>query len=143
MNAANILLTKGSDAFGVPSTASLQEAAQMLDEKKIGAVLVKDEKDRICGVLSERDVARQVARKGGAALQRPVTDCMSRKVITAHPNDTLNDLMNTMTDRRIRHLPVVENGTLMGMISIGDVVKHKINEAEAEAKAMHNYISAQ
>jgi CBS domain-containing protein len=142
MNAAGILSDKGGDAFGVQSTASLQEAAQMLDEKKIGAVLVRDDDGQVCGVLSERDVARQVARKGADALDRPVTDCMSRKVITAHPNDTLDVLMTTMTDRRIRHLPVVENDKLCGMISIGDVVKYKIAEAEAEATAMHNYIAA-
>ncbi len=142
MNAAGILQDKGGDAFGVQANASLQEAAQMLDEKKIGAVLVRGDDGQVCGVLSERDVARQVARQGAAALDRPVTDCMSRKVITAHPNDSLDDLMNTMTDRRIRHLPVVENDSLRGMISIGDVVKYKINEAEAEAEAMHNYIAA-
>ena len=142
MNAASIIQGKGDDVFGVTSTASLQEAAQMLDEKRIGAVVVRDADGQVCGVLSERDIIRQVARKGAAALTGQVSDCMSRKVITAAPNATLDELLNIMTDRRIRHLPVVENDILKGMISIGDVVKHKINEAEAEAKAMHNYIAA-
>ncbi len=142
MNAASILHGKGGDVYGVNASDSIQEAAQMLDEKRIGAVLVRDRDGQICGVLSERDIARQVARKGAAALTSAVHDCMSRTVITAHPNDTLDDLLNIMTDRRIRHLPIVEDNTLRGMISIGDVVKHKINEAEAEAKAMHNYIAA-
>jgi len=142
MNAAGIIGDKGNDVFGVQIDATLQEAAQVLDDKKIGAVLVRGDDGQVCGVLSERDVARQVARKGAAALERPVTDCMSRKVITAHPNDTLDELLNTMTDRRIRHLPVVENDTLKGMLSIGDVVKHKIQQAESETEAMHNYIAA-
>jgi len=142
MNAASIIQGKGDNVFGVPSTANLQEAAQMLDEKRIGAVVVRDADGQVCGVLSERDIARQVARKGAAALTGPVTDCMSSKVITAHPHATLDDLLGIMTDRRIRHLPIVEDDTLKGMISIGDVVKHKINEAEAEATAMHNYIAA-
>lgn len=142
MNASSILHGKSPDVFDVTTKATLIEAAQIMDEKRIGAVLVRGEDGQVCGVLSERDISRQIARKGAAALNRPVTDCMSRKVITAHPNDSLDDLMNTMTDRRIRHLPVVEDDTLRGMISIGDVVKHKLAEAEAETQAMHDYIAA-
>lgn len=142
MNANSILQGKSTKVFDVKIEASLQQAAQLMDDKRIGAVLVRGAKQEICGVLSERDVSRQVARKGSAALDRPVGECMSRKVITVQPNTSLDDLMNIMTDRRIRHLPVVDGDQLLGMISIGDVVKHKINEAEAEAEAMYNYIAA-
>jgi len=142
MTASRILHGKSKDVFDVKADATLQQAAQLMDDKRIGAVLVRNAGGEICGVLSERDVSRQAARKGGVVLDQPVSECMSRKVITANPNDSLDHLMNTMTEKRIRHLPILDAGELVGMVSIGDVVKHKIQEAEAEAEAMHNYIAA-
>jgi len=142
MNANSILHGKNPQVFDVKSTATMIEAAQLMDDKRIGAVLVRDDKGNICGVLSERDVSRHVARKGAAALEQKVAECMSRKVITAKPDDTLDHLMNTMTERRIRHLPIMDGDNLLGMVSIGDVVKHKITEAEAQTQAMHDYIAA-
>lgn len=142
MTANSILHGKSSEVFDVKSTATMIEAAQLMDDKRIGAVLVRDSKGDICGVLSERDVSRHVARKGAAALEQKVAECMSCKVITADITDTLDHLMSTMTEKRIRHLPIMDGRDLVGMVSIGDVVKHKITEAEAETQAMHDYIAA-
>jgi CBS domain-containing protein len=142
MNAEAILQSKGHEVITITPEDTVLEAAQILDQRRIGAAVVINDAGKVCGVLSERDVARQVARHGGDSLQKPVSDCMSRNVITAKPDDTLDMLLSCMTDRRIRHLPVMAQGKLVGVISIGDVVKRKITETEAEAEAMKAYISA-
>ncbi len=142
MNANAILDSKGREVICIHAGDSLRAAAQVLDQHRIGAAVVTEEDGRVCGVLSERDVARQVARRGAEALQMQVGECMSRNVITAAPSDTVDELLNRMTDRRIRHLPVMEGGKLVGVISIGDVVKRKIADTEAEAEAMKAYIVA-
>ncbi len=142
MNANAILASKGHEVVTIAPEDTLQEAAKVLDARHIGAAVVTNANGKVCGVLSERDVARQIARHGAEALNQPIGECMSRNVITASPDDTLDTLLSCMTDRRIRHLPVMENKELVGVISIGDVVKRKIMETEAEAEAMKAYISA-
>lgn len=138
---AMILREKGNDVFTVEETATLLEAAKILDEKRIGAIIITGPDGGAHGVISERDLARQIARTGAGALKLTVGDCMTRDVVICKPSDSLDALMASMTDRRIRHLPVVENGRLVGVISIGDVVKRKIAETEAEARAMKDYIA--
>jgi CBS domain-containing protein len=138
-----ILNDKGRDVVTLRADQTLKAAAEVLDLKRIGAVVALGPDGRIVGVLSERDIVRQVARLGGAALDMPVAGAMTRAVITARAASSVEEALQTMTDRRIRHLPVVEDERLVGVISIGDLVKWKIAETEAEAKAMKSYLSAQ
>jgi CBS domain-containing protein len=138
-----ILNDKGREVVTLKAGISLKDAAILMDERKIGAVVALDEDDRIVGVLSERDIVRQVARQGASALEMPVGSAMTRAVVTVHAETAIDEALQTMTDRRIRHLPVVHNDRLTGFVSIGDLVKWKIAETEAEAKAMKSYLSAQ
>lgn len=138
-----ILNDKGRAVITLRADHTLKEAAQLLDDKKIGAVVAVGDDDKIIGVLSERDVVRQVAREGAGALEMPVGNAMTRAVVTVNPTTPIDEAMQVMTDRRIRHLPVVNNDRLVGVISIGDLVKWKIAETEAEASAMKSYLSAQ
>ncbi len=141
MNVGAILHEKGSDVVTIRPSATLAAAAQTLDEKGIGAVVVTDEDGSIKGVLSERDITRQVARGGAAALKEPAKEAMTAEVVTVTPGDSVDSVMALMTDRRIRHLPVIVDGALGGIVSIGDVVKRKIAAAEAESEAMKAYIA--
>ena len=141
MTIAQILNQKGHDVMTVRAADSLQTVAQILDKAKYGAVVALDEKDAVAGVLSERDILRQFARHGGEATTMTVGDSMTRDVITADISDTVNTCLERMTDRRIRHLPVMDKGKLAGFISIGDLVKWKIAETEAEADAIKSYIT--
>ncbi|WP_291205953.1 CBS domain-containing protein [Hyphomonas sp.] len=138
-----ILNDKGREVITLRAGITLKDAAILMDERKIGAVVALDEDDRIVGVLSERDIVRQVARHGASALEMTVGSAMTRAVVTVHASTAIDEAMQTMTDRRIRHLPVVHNDRLTGVVSIGDLVKWKIAETEAEAKAMKSYLSAQ
>lgn len=143
MNIDQILNDKGREVISVKADSSLAEAARTLDEKRIGAVVALGEGGTIAGVLSERDIVRQVARNGETALKMLVGDAMTREVITIDASMKLEDAMQLMTDRRIRHLPVFRQDRLVGVVSIGDLVKWKIAETEAEAEAMKSYLSAQ
>jgi CBS domain-containing protein len=134
-----ILKTKGDVVTTIEASKSLSDAARLLDEKKIGAVVAMNGSS-LAGVLSERDIARQVARHGRDALDLTVEESMTRGVITANPAETIDQCLGRMTDRRIRHLPVMRDGELAGIISIGDLVKWKIEETRAEADAMADYI---
>ncbi len=134
-----ILKTKGGDVTIIKADHTLAEAARILDEARIGAVVAMNG-DQLAGVLSERDILRQVARHGADALQMTVENSMTRGVITATPQETIDQCLGRMTDRRIRHLPVLRDGRLAGIISIGDLVKWKIEEHKAEADAMAEYI---
>ncbi len=138
----HVLKDKGGDVHTLRADATLAQAALELEARKVGALVVTDGMGGIAGVFSERDLVREIARRGGAALQDTVSTAMSRGVITATPDETVDDGLARMTDRRIRHLPVVEGGRLMGIVSIGDLVKLKIAKAEAEAAAMQAYIAA-
>jgi CBS domain-containing protein len=138
----HILKDKGSAVYSIDDAATLQEAAQMLDQKKVGAVVVFDDNGNVEGVLSERDIVREIARRGPTVLRERVGTIMSRQVITAGPEDTLDDGLARMTERRVRHLPVLDgDGRLVGVISIGDLVKRKIEEAQAEADGLKAYIA--
>lgn len=141
MLVAEILKDKGSDVFSIRPDLSLAEACAELDHRRVGALIVCDS-DRVVGVLSERDVVRAVSRDGEAALARPISEFMTTDVVFAAPAETVAILMGRMTDRRIRHLPVLSGGRLSGVISIGDVVKCQIAEAEHEAESLRSYIAA-
>jgi CBS domain-containing protein len=135
-----ILREKGGQVYSVAESASLKEAAELLDARKVGAMVILNEGGAVIGVISERDIVRAVARAGAAGLKQPVSDSMSRQVVTARPKETIEAAMDRMTDRRIRHLPVVEGGRLLGVVSIGDLVKWRIAEATAEVAAIRSYI---
>jgi CBS domain-containing protein len=105
-------------------------------------MVIVDQEDAVVGILSERDIVRAVAERGAASLAEPISGCMTRNVVFATPSETVDDLLSRMTDRRMRHLPVVKDGRLMGIVSIGDLVKTKIAETEAEAENLKAYISA-
>jgi len=140
MNIANILARKGSMAVTVRPEQSIREALALLDRHNIGA-LIAVEGDRPVGILSERDIVREAAHNE-KFFMRIVADLMTRDVITGQPHDDLPSVAHTMTERRIRHLPVLEGGELVGIISIGDVVKRKIEETEQEAAALKEYIAS-
>jgi CBS domain-containing protein len=138
---AHVLRDKGATVFTLSGEASLEEACAELHTRKVGALVVLDGEGRVFGVLSERDLVREVARRGAKALSAKVASAMTRDVITADPRETIDECLARMTDRRIRHLPVLDGGRLAGVVSIGDLVKHRIASVEAEAAAMQAYIS--
>lgn len=138
---AHILKEKGGDVHTIAEHATLCEAARELTAQRVGAVVVLGPQDKIAGVLSERDIVRALARQGASVLAEPVSASMTRSVITAHPLETLDEALARMSDRRIRHLPVVERDRLLGIVSIGDLVARKIEQAQNEAEAMRAYIA--
>ncbi|MBL8792150.1 MAG: CBS domain-containing protein [Rhizobiales bacterium] len=141
MTVSHILQAKGRDVITAAPTAKVSEVARILSERRIGAVVITGAGGRIEGIVSERDVVRHVGKEGAAALDLPVSAIMTRTVRTAREADTEAELMALMTEHRIRHLPVVHEGKLGGMISIGDVVKHRIEAIEREAEEMKAYIA--
>ncbi len=141
MLVSQLLKSKGDAVFTASPHETLQGAASMLHARRVGAIVVM-EQDRVVGILSERDVVRAVSELGGAALSRPISEAMSHEVIFAEPKETLDLLLERMTDRRIRHLPVCQDNRLIGIVSIGDLVKAKIAETEAEAQHLKAYIAA-
>lgn len=138
---AHVLREKGAAVHTLTAEASLEHAAKELYSRKVGALIVLDLEGELVGVISERDVVREVARHGVDAMQTKVAAAMTRAVITAGVDETIDDCLARMTDRRIRHLPVIEGGRLVGVVSIGDLVKHRIAAVEAEAAAMQAYIT--
>lgn len=136
-----ILERKGGDVVTVPGSASLHDAAKTLSDHNIGALVVSPDGETVRGMLSERDLAREIARSGVAALSKRVADVMSTDVTTCTPQSTIEDLMATMTHRRIRHVPVVADGRLCGIVSIGDVVRTRLDELELQAKALEQYVT--
>jgi CBS domain-containing protein len=141
MNVSAILKDKGRAVVTATSGATLMQVAQDLAKRKIGAIVVVGDDGTVAGILSERDIIRVLAQHGPAILEKQVGEIMTRNVVTCSLADTLNDLMQKMTAGRFRHLPVVENGGLVGLVSIGDIVKFHIAEVELEASAMRDYIS--
>ena len=143
MQVKHILHEKGSEIIGIAGDASLSEAACLLAGKRIGAVIVRAANGNLAGILSERDVVRAVAEESVAALARPVSAYMTRAVATCTEADSVDDLMEMMTRGRFRHVPVLDGGDrLIGIISIGDVVKTRIEETVREAATLREYISA-
>jgi len=140
MNVAEILRNKGSRIVSVQPSDTVVAAAALLSREGIGAVLVRDG-DRVAGILSERDIVRCVAAHGEGALRLPVSDTMTRGVVFCSPQDSIDEVMSLMTERRFRHLPVQEHGKLVGLVSIGDVVKRRIESTEREARALREYIA--
>jgi len=140
MTVARIISEKGRNVVTTSAKVTLADIAATLSEKRIGAVVVM-EKDAIKGIVSERDIVRAVAKHGGAGLQMSAAEWMTSKVVTCRLQDTINDVMQKMTSGRFRHLPVVENGKLVGIVSIGDVVKRRIEDVEREADQIREYIA--
>jgi len=120
---------------------TLADAATTLSDKGIGAVIVLDDTERLAGILSERDLVRELARRGTESLSVRVADVMTPRVVTCGPDDTIEELMTLMTNGRFRHVPVLEDNRVIGVISIGDVVKRRIADAEHEAREMRAYIA--
>ncbi|MCK5750348.1 MAG: CBS domain-containing protein [Oricola sp.] len=142
MKVEQILQSKGTEVFAVRPEDSIAEAVSVLNDKNIGAVVVRDLSGKVIGILSERDVVRRLGRHGADAMGMRVKDCMTGDPFTCSPEDSVEDLMAMMTRKRIRHLPVTAGGRVIGVVSIGDVVKRKIEEAEQEAAALKEYISS-
>ncbi|MEP6967173.1 MAG: CBS domain-containing protein, partial [Pseudomonadota bacterium] len=133
MRVSEILKGKGDMVFTASPGDTIAEVAALLHARRVGAVVVTQGDREVAGIVSERDIVRAVAEEGAAALMRPVSACMTRDVIFAEPAETVDSLLERMTDRRIRHLPVCVEHRLVGIISIGDLVKSKIAETVAEA----------
>ena len=142
MNVKAILAAKklGGDIISIEPTADLATAAKLLSKHRIGSVVILGAGERLVGILSERDIVRALSEQGAGALALPVGQVMTRDVATCGEDDTVASIMERMTAGRFRHMPVVANGRLVGLISIGDVVKHRVEEIEAESEAMRDYI---
>jgi CBS domain-containing protein len=141
MSIARILEDKGRDVQTIQPHRTLAEAARLMSERRIGAAVVTGADGAVLGILSERDIVRAVADNGPAALDEPVSRRMTGKVVTCGPGMTIDTAMEVMTQGKFRHLPVVENGRLVGIVSIGDIVKRHIEKMEAETRAMRDYIA--
>jgi CBS domain-containing protein len=141
MTVRAILSRKGRDVSTIAPTATLSEAVRLLAERRIGAVIVTGADNRVGGILSERDIVRVLNERGPDVLQENVAAVMTRKVMTCAESDTIAALMERMTAGKFRHLPVVEQGKLVGVISIGDVVKSRVEEIEGETEALREYIA--
>jgi CBS domain-containing protein len=141
MTVRAILSHKGRDVVTIAPTATLSEAVKLLSERRIGAVIVTGADSRVAGILSERDIVRVIGERGHAALEENVGAVMTRKVITCTETDTIASIMERMTAGKFRHLPVVDQGRLAGVISIGDVVKMRVHEIEHETEALREYIA--
>jgi len=141
MTVAQILKQKGNKVISVASGDSVLHALEVLKENHIGALLVIEASGKISGVLSERDVVRALPEQGGNLLLKPVSSLMTQKVITCTPGQSVETVLELMTKHRFRHMPVMEGGKLIGVISIGDAVKARIDEAEHEAEALKQYIT--
>ena len=140
MNVENILKSKGSKVYTVLLSHKVNEVVEILNANNIGVVVVI-ENDKIAGIVSERDIIRRMRDDGAPVLLTSVKDCMTANPKTCNSQTSIDEVMQIMTDMKIRHLPIVDNGKLAGLISIGDVVKRKIDLAEGEAAALRDYIS--
>jgi CBS domain-containing protein len=142
MQVDTILQSKGVVVHTVTADALVSKAVQILNERRIGAVVVVDDAGRVAGILSERDIVRHLDGDAHQLLASPVSAIMTKTVITCSRDTAVAELMEQMTRYRIRHIPIVEDGALIGIVSIGDVVKRKIEEAEQEALALREYIAS-
>jgi CBS domain-containing protein len=141
MNVETILRTKGRDVATIDPEATIGEAVRRLGARGVGALVVSGDGVGVEGILSERDIVLGLADRGAALLSERVGDRMTRRVHTCAPEDTVEDLMGMMTQKRIRHLPVVKDGALCGIVSIGDVVKNRLDEIEFEASSLRSMIA--
>jgi CBS domain-containing protein len=142
MFVSQVLAAKGGKVFITSPSESVESVAAKLWLRRVGSLIVIDADGDVVGIVSERDVVRVVAEGGGSDLGRPCADVMSRDVVVASPQDTVDEMLARMTDRRVRHLPVCQDRQLVGIVSIGDLVKSKIAEVEAEAEGLRSYITA-
>lgn len=143
MTIAAILQTKGNEVLTVNRATPVRDVVELLAEMRIGAIPVwEEEKQEVVGIVSERDVIYRLRSDGAAILDRPVSDIMTAPAITVTPSTDILGALSLMTRRRIRHLPVVDGQALVGIVSIGDLVKFRIDRIEAEAEAMRNYIQS-
>jgi CBS domain-containing protein len=141
MTVASILAQKGREVVTAAPDRSMQDVATILAERKIGAIVITDSQGKVLGMLSERDIVRAMARQGASALDDPVSRHMTERVITTAETATIPETMERMTAGRFRHLPVVASEKLVGMISIGDIVKWRLAEIESEHQALKEYIA--
>lgn len=135
----HILQRKGADVATVAPDATVTEALSSLHDHNVGALVVVDD-DTVSGIISERDVVRALAERGPGVLDRPVSRLMSTDLTTRSPRTTVDELMRLMTDHRIRHIPVIDEGRLVGIVSIGDVVKTRIDELQQETETLQGYL---
>jgi CBS domain-containing protein len=142
MLVSQILKDKGDMVFTASPNDSVAAVAALLQARRVGAMVALDDAGNVAGIVSERDIVRIVAERGAEGLSQPIAACMTREVVYAEPQESVDELLERMTDRRIRHLPVCRAGRLVGIISIGDLVKSKIAETVAEAETLKAYISA-
>jgi len=142
MFVSDILSQKGGLVYTISPGTTLAQIAQQLSTRRIGSVLVMADADTVAGIVSERDLVRAMAKHGAAALELEVRQVMTRDVKTCHPDDPIEHVMELMTHGRFRHLPVVDHGELIGLISIGDVVKARLEETRHETEALKAYIVA-
>lgn len=140
MNVSQILGGKSREVISVNKTTSVLDISKLFGDHKIGAVPII-ENGKLCGIISERDVVRGIAEKGAEALNDTVDSLMTQRVFTCGQNDTVQQLMALMTDKKIRHIPVVDGDQLIGIVSIGDLVKERLQETEQEAEALKEYIA--
>jgi len=138
MKVTEILRRKGADVITIWPGASLQSAVERMASRNIGALVVVDDNGKIVGMVSERDVVLALAASAERAPVQSVTDVMSRRLLTCGPDDSLADLMAVMTEHRVRHLPVVDHGQLLGLVSIGDLVKARLGELEIESHVLRD-----
>jgi CBS domain-containing protein len=141
MNVETILRNKGNRVATIRPEATVGDAVEMLNRERIGALVVSQDGAGVDGILSERDIVMALGDHGGDLMSRPVSAIMTRNVITCEPNDTVGELMAEMTNRRIRHFPVMADGRLCGIVSIGDLVKNRLDEVEFEANSMRSFIA--
>lgn len=142
MQVSDILAEKGDRVVSIDGSINLSAVANTLGSEKVGALLVKDPGGGIAGIISERDVVRSLAARGPAALDSPASDFMSRSLVTCSPKSSTEEIMSQMLETRIRHVPVIENGTLVGIISIGDVVKAVLSELRWMTKVLQDQVVA-
>ena len=138
---ATILQSKGHDVITARVTDSIIDVSRILHKHGIGAVIVRDEDGHVAGLASERDIVAALGDRGATSLDAPISDVMSRKLVVCEPHHDMGYIMACMTDRRVRHLPVLENGELIGIITLGDVVKARIFSLESESETMREYIA--
>jgi CBS domain-containing protein len=141
MNVEAILRDKGRAVATIRPDQTIKAALAALRDRNIGALVVSEDGERVLGIISERDIVHGLADHGGALLAMSVSEAMTRRVTTCDPTDSVADLMAEMTNRRIRHLPVVQNGRLIGIVSIGDLVKNRLDEIEYEARSLRSFIA--
>jgi CBS domain-containing protein len=138
MNVAEILRAKGAGVITIVQTETIETAAKVLKDKKFGSLAVRDRSGKLAGIITERDIIRGIADRGVASLSYKVEDMMTREVKTCKTTDSLKDVMRLMALRRVRHVPVVENGELLGMISSTDVVKYRLEEQAGDLAVLRD-----